>query len=96
MNGSELYRHLVHLICLLASHIAIGYISPVIEAEEVVMTESTNLWKGNASMSDSERIHIAADSAGKRTLCGRDVHPAMSVTHRPSKATCGLCKRVKR
>ena len=47
-------------------------------------------------MSDSERIHIAADSAGKRTLCGRDVHPAMSVTHRPSKATCGLCKRVKR
>ena len=47
-------------------------------------------------MSDSERIHIAADSAGKRTLCGRDVHPAMSVTHRPSKATCGLCKRVRR
>ena len=48
-------------------------------------------------MSDSERIHIAADSAGKRTLCGRDVQSRyMSVTHRPSKATCGLCKRVKK
>ena len=47
-------------------------------------------------MSDSERIHIAADSAASAHFAGVTCIPPLSVTHRPSKATCGLCKRVKR